>query len=187
VALITAIAYDVERNLGAAYREIISRLRPEDHIVFLDHDAIFTTRTWFSQLLAAIERYPDAALFGAMTNRIGNKEQIPRGAPAGHDMVAHRAFGAELQKQHGTDAIDVTGKHLLSGVVLCLTHRYPPSMASTASTISCIATLAAWARSTCSAAFTSSTGTGLMALAIRGHRRLRAGEEQDNASQSARD
>jgi GT2 family glycosyltransferase len=123
VALITAIAYDVERNLGAAYREIISRLRPEDHIVFLDHDAIFTTRTWFSQLLAAIERYPDAALFGAMTNRIGNKEQIPRGAPAGHDMVAHRAFGAELQKQHGTDAIDVTGKHLLSGVVLCLTAR----------------------------------------------------------------
>jgi GT2 family glycosyltransferase len=119
--LVTAIAYDTERNLGRAYREIIGRLDPEDHVVFLDHDACWTTRTWYQQLLAAIARYPDAGLFGAMTNRIGNKQQIPPGAPPGHDMVAHRKFGLELQQKHGTDAIDVTDKHLLSGVVLCFT------------------------------------------------------------------
>jgi GT2 family glycosyltransferase len=119
--LMTAIAYDVERNLGAAYRAILSRLQPNDDCVFLDHDACFTTRGWYPQLLAAIERYPDAGLFGAMTNRIGNKEQIPAGAPAGHDMLVHRQFGLALQQQYGTEAIDITDRHLLSGVVLCLT------------------------------------------------------------------
>jgi GT2 family glycosyltransferase len=121
MALITAIAYDVEKNLGRAYREIVARLQPEDHVVFLDHDAIWTTRDWYKILLQAIERYPDAGLFGAMTNRIGNKEQIPPGAPAGHDLLVHRKFGLELQQRHGTDAVDITGKHLLSGVVMCFT------------------------------------------------------------------
>lgn len=118
--LIAAIAYDLERNLGRAYRETLARLRPEDHCVFIDHDAIWTTRDWYRLLLEAIARYPDAGLFGAMTNRIGNKQQIPRGAPPGHDMQAHRRFGKELQDAHGSDAIDVTNAHLLSGVVLCI-------------------------------------------------------------------
>lgn len=118
--LVTAIAYDVERNLGRAYREILARLRPDDHCVFLDHDAIWTTRDWFTVLLQAIERYPDAALFGAMTNRIGNREQIPQGVPAGHDMAVHRAFGQQQQDRFGSEAIDVTNRHLLSGVVLCM-------------------------------------------------------------------
>lgn len=118
--LITAIAYDLERNLGRAYREIVARLRPEDHVAFLDHDAVWTTPTWYQQLLEAIARYPDGALFGAMTNRIGNRQQIPPGAPAGHDMAAHRSFGQELQDRFGSEAIDVTNAHLLSGVVLCM-------------------------------------------------------------------
>lgn len=117
--LITAIAYDLDRNLGRAYNEIASRLRPDDHVCFLDHDAVFTTYDWFRQLSEAIERYPDAGLFGAMTNRIGNKQQIAPGAPASHDTAAHRAFGAKLMAEHGSAAIDVTNKHLLSGVVLC--------------------------------------------------------------------
>lgn len=121
--LITAIAYDLERNLGRSYRENVARLRPGDDVCFLDHDAVFTTREWYPQLLGAIERYPDAGLFGAVTNRIGNKQQIAPGAPGGHDMLEHRQFGELLRRQHGTDAIDVTNKHLLSGVVLCFTSR----------------------------------------------------------------
>lgn len=118
--LVAAIAYDVERNLGRAYREILSRLKPEDDCVFLDHDAIWTTRDWYPQFQAAIKRYPDAGLFGAVTNRIGNKQQVVPGAPAGHDMAAHRRFGLELQQKYGTDALDVTDGHVLSGVVLCI-------------------------------------------------------------------
>jgi len=118
--LITAIAYDSERNLGSAYNQIIERLRPEDHVAFLDHDAIWTTRDWHKHLLEAIARYPDAGLFGAVTNRIGNKEQVAEGAPAGHDMGAHRAFGQAQWDRYGSEAIDVTNKHLLSGVVMCV-------------------------------------------------------------------
>jgi GT2 family glycosyltransferase len=118
--LVTAIAYDVERNLGRAYREILARLPPEDHCVFLDHDACWTTRDWYKQILKAIERYPDAGLFGAVTNRIGNKDQVVAGAPSGHDMAPHRIFGKALQDKHGTDATDVTDGHVLSGVVLCI-------------------------------------------------------------------
>jgi GT2 family glycosyltransferase len=117
--LVTAIAYDTEKNLGRAYNEIVDRLTPEDDVVFLDHDACWTTRDWYLHLLEAIKRYPDAGLFGAMTNRVGNKEQIAEGAPSGHDMAAHRAFGAALWAKHGSDAIDVTNRHLLSGTVLC--------------------------------------------------------------------
>jgi hypothetical protein len=56
-----------------------------------------------------------------MTNRIGNAQQIPKDAPPGHDMLAHRKFGLDLQKRYGTEAIDITDKHLLSGVVMCFT------------------------------------------------------------------
>jgi GT2 family glycosyltransferase len=120
MALICSIAYDLNRNLGGAYREILERLKPEDHCVFLDHDACWTTRDWYKQILQAIERYPDAGLFGAVTNRIGNKDQVVAGAPAGHDMAAHRIFGKALQDKHGSEALDVTDGHVLSGVVLCI-------------------------------------------------------------------
>jgi GT2 family glycosyltransferase len=120
MALICSIAYDLERNLGRAYREILERLKPEDHCVFLDHDACWTTRDWYKQILTAIDRYPDAGLFGAMCNRIGNKEQVPDGVPKCHDMAAHREFGLELQQKYGSEGIDVTNGHVLSGVVLCI-------------------------------------------------------------------
>ncbi len=121
--LVTAIAYDLKRNLGGAYREHLDRLKPGDHCCFLDHDAIWTTRDWYPRLLEAIARYPDAGLFGAMTNRIGNKQQIAPGAPPGHDMAAHRLFGEAQLKRFGTEAIDITSAHLLSGVVMLFTAK----------------------------------------------------------------
>lgn len=126
--LVTTIAYDLERNLGRAYREHLLRLKPGDHIAFLDHDACWTTRDWYPQILQAIDRYPDAGLFGAVTNRIGNKQQIAPGFPPGHDMGAHRVFGAQLQQKYGTEAEDVTAKHLLSGVVLIFTAPIIPRL-----------------------------------------------------------
>lgn len=120
MALITAIAYDVERNLGSAYNEIMRRLSPGDWVCFLDHDAVFTTRDWYRQLLKAIEEHPEAGLFAAVTNRIGRKQQIPPGAPAGHDMREHRAFGQSLLEQHGTSVRDITRDSPISGVVMML-------------------------------------------------------------------
>lgn len=120
MALVTAIAYDTERDLGHAYNEIMGRLSPGDWACFLDHDAVFTTRDWYKQILDAIAAYPEAGLFTAVTNRIGRKSQIPPGAPTGHDMAEHRKFGAELADKHGHTAKDITRESPLSGVVMIL-------------------------------------------------------------------
>jgi GT2 family glycosyltransferase len=123
MALITAIAYDVERNLGRAYNGIMERLRPDDWAVFIDHDAMFTTRQWYPQLLAAIAGNPNAGLFAAVTNRIGRKSQIASGAPVGHDMREHFAFGARQRELHGSIAKDVTAESPISGVLMCMSRE----------------------------------------------------------------
>jgi GT2 family glycosyltransferase len=123
VALVTAIAYDVERNLGRAYNEIMSRLLPRDWCCFIDHDALWTTRDWYKQLSAAIAAHKDAGLIVAVTNRVGRKEQIAPGAPTGHDMREHFAFGARLRDEHGSTVRDITTGPLISGVVMCLSHE----------------------------------------------------------------
>lgn len=120
MALITAIAYDVERNLGRAYNETMRRLSPGDWCAFLDHDAVFTTRVWYPQILAAIAANPDAGLFTCVTNRIGRKEQIAKGSPAGHDIAAHRVFGQGLLERHGHEARDITKAWVLSGVLMVI-------------------------------------------------------------------
>lgn len=123
MALITAIAYDPERNLGRAYNEIMGTVCPGDWVCFLDHDAMFTTRDWYRQILKAIAENPKAGLLTAVTNRIGNKEQIAPGCPRSHDMREHFRFGAALRDQHGAAVRDITNKHLVSGIVMCLSHE----------------------------------------------------------------
>jgi GT2 family glycosyltransferase len=120
MTLITATAFDVERNLGRAYNEIMARMRPGDWVCFLDHDALFTTRHWYQQLLTAIDQHPECGLFTAVTNRIGRKSQIAPCAPQSHDMLEHFAFGEQLYAQHGAAAQDITGGSPLSGVLMCL-------------------------------------------------------------------
>jgi len=123
MTLIASIAYDVDRNLGAAYNRVMERLQPEDWCCFLDHDAIFTTRGWYPQLLKAIADKPEAGLFTAMTNRIGRKTQIAPGAPAGHDMIEHFAFGQQQLDRYGSAARDCTAGSPISGVVMCLSRE----------------------------------------------------------------
>jgi GT2 family glycosyltransferase len=120
MALVTAIAYDVEKNLGRAYNDIMVRLFPGDWAAFLDADAMWTTRVWYRQILEAIAKYPDAGLFAAVTNRIGRKTQIPAGAPAGHDILEHYAFGKKQLEKYGSTVKDVTHDSPISGVVMCM-------------------------------------------------------------------
>lgn len=123
--LLVATAFDPDRNLGKAYNEII-----DTHvgytgdwsgwICFIDHDAMWTTRSWYSQLQAAIAANPDAGMITAVTNRIGNRRQIAPGAPASHDMRDHFKFGEALAAKHGSATIDVTEGAPISGVVMAV-------------------------------------------------------------------
>jgi GT2 family glycosyltransferase len=123
MALITCIAYDTERNLGRAYNEIMEGLAPGDWCCFLDHDAMWTTPRWRAQLEAAILEHPRAGLFAAVTNRIGRKFQVVPGAPAGHRLLEHLAFGEALRAKHGSKGKDVTNDSPISGVVMCLSRE----------------------------------------------------------------
>lgn len=121
MTLVTAIAYDPEKNLGAAYNAIMDRLRPGDWCCFIDHDALWTTRGWYKQLLNAIDTHENVGLLTAVTNRIGQSAQIAKGAPGGHDIRAHFNFGRQLAEAHGINVIDVTrANSVISGVVMCL-------------------------------------------------------------------
>lgn len=114
--------FDADRNLGRAYNEAMQRLPPGSipsgsWAVFLDHDAMWTTPHWHRQISEAIVAQPDAGAFTACANRIYRPWQ-QAGDPSSHDIVAHRAFGAERTKVR--TLLDITDADPLGGVVLAV-------------------------------------------------------------------
>lgn len=107
--LISCSPYRADKNLGAAYNEVIDRLRPDDWIALIDHDAMFTTPIWHPQIEAAIKHNPDYALFVGCTNRIGcGWMKAPGVDPNNFDMLYHRRVGRDLAAKHGSEIRDVT-------------------------------------------------------------------------------
>jgi GT2 family glycosyltransferase len=121
--LITQIAWDDQRNLGAAYNRAMGALSPGDWCCFLDHDAMFTSPGWRDQLRQAIAENPRAGLIAAYTNRIGRKTQIAPGCPQSHDLLEHAAFGAELAARYAAAARDITADSPISGVVMAMSRE----------------------------------------------------------------
>jgi hypothetical protein len=114
----TTIAYDRKGNLGAAYNAFMEGLPKEAWACFLDHDAMFTTRSWHDQISAAITREPKA-IFTAVCNRIGNGVQLaPKVDPNNHDIHYHRKLGQRLLADKTLQ--DVTKGPLLSGVLIVI-------------------------------------------------------------------
>lgn len=108
----------LDRNLGGAYNAAMDLLRDDQWAVFLDHDATWTTRHWYDQILEAIAFKPDAGVFSAVANRIGCKFQ-KAGDPDNHDMRHHRQFGEERRRRHRT-LLDVTDIRGVGGVVIVI-------------------------------------------------------------------
>lgn len=115
----TFIAYDRNRDLGAAYNRSMKLLGPHDWACFIDHDAMWTTTNWYRQLERAIKVRPAAGLFTAVTNRVGSARQVAPGVdPKNHDIYYHRKLGKKLGQAGGI--IDITNGSPISGVVMCL-------------------------------------------------------------------
>lgn len=113
--------FRADMNLGAAYNEAMRLLPRDGWAVFLDHDAAWTTRSWYLQIREAIAFKPDAGAFGAVTNRIAPDWQ-QAGARDNHDMVAHRQFGDERLRTVRT-LLDVTHTKGFGGVVIVISRR----------------------------------------------------------------
>ncbi len=114
-------APDKTKNLGQAYNQFMTLLKDEDWACFIDHDAMFTTIDWYDQLVNIIDKYQDAGMFTAKTNRVGNEKQLYKGKKSdNHDIVYHRRIGRKLQKKYYDIVSEVIPDSPVSGVVILI-------------------------------------------------------------------
>lgn len=109
-----------EKNIGWVYNNFMKLIGEDDWACFIDHDAMFTIPNWYSVLETVIEKHHDVGLFTAMTNRIGNVDQIVFSKTSteakNHDMYFHRKKGKEMFEQHGTNIKIASGP--ISGILI---------------------------------------------------------------------
>jgi len=100
-----------DRDLAWTYNEYMRGLPSDDAWgCFIDHDAVFTTSDWCSQMETIISQNPEYSCFTAMTNRAYASWQIPEGVNSiNHDIRYHREIGKSLQEANGKRVNDVTG------------------------------------------------------------------------------
>jgi GT2 family glycosyltransferase len=68
--------FSVDKNLGEVYNKQCSIIpNSEDWICLQDYDCMVLCVETFKVIEAAIERYPDTAVFGALTNRVAYHHQ----------------------------------------------------------------------------------------------------------------
>jgi hypothetical protein len=123
--LFTMMPFADDLNLGRAYNEAMALLPEDAWCALIDHDAMFTTKRWFSQLQEAIAARPDAGVFTCVTNRIAASWQRvgpwainEDNDPAAHQMAEHYRIGEERLKVR--TLLDVTDTKGFGGVLMCL-------------------------------------------------------------------
>jgi len=123
----THIAYDLDKNLGAAYNRFMNLLGDDDWACFLDHDAMFTTEDWYHQLTELIKKYPDGIFYG-IANRTGHKLQLDiehYDPKYEHDILFHRKVGRTIQEQNriAVSRMDADDPQLLSGFMILVSKK----------------------------------------------------------------
>lgn len=121
----TYIPYNVDGNLGKAYNDFMKMVDDDDWVCFLDADAMFTTRNYYTYMLETIETNPDYGLFTTMTNRVrfDSYQLFKDVSRENHDISYHRKVGIEKNNKYYNVVINLNSlsiPHLLSGVVLLL-------------------------------------------------------------------
>lgn len=104
----THIAYasnECKKNIGCAYNKFMEMLpNDEDWGCFLDHDAMFTTSTWYTQIEKVINENPKIGAFTCRTNRVGCWGQWVRNVDIdNHCIKYHRKVGLHLQKKYNVE------------------------------------------------------------------------------------
>jgi len=116
----TFIPYEADAKLDCSYNECMSGVPDDGWGCFIDHDAMFTTVDWFLQLQQVIKENPQYDCFTVVTNRIYNEEQAIKIDQDNHNMRYHRAVGASIQKENGSNIKDITTGAAMSGVVILI-------------------------------------------------------------------
>lgn len=119
----TFIPFELDGHIENCYNSCMETLKDDDSWgIFIDHDAMFTTVSWYKQFVATINTNPEYACFAVYTNRVGNEEQILEGVDSNnHDICYHREIGKRLQKNEYNYVEDITNwENKFSGVAFAL-------------------------------------------------------------------
>lgn len=115
---------DKNKNIGWVYNNFMEMINDDDWACFLDHDAMFTTPNWYSVLEHTVNTVEEmnlsVGLLTAVTNRIGNVEQIifdkSSTEAQNHDIYFHRKIGMERLNKYGNQL--KVAKNLISGIMI---------------------------------------------------------------------
>ena len=119
MVILTMMPYALDLNLGRAYNDAMRLLTHDDWAVFLDHDAMHTTRDWFRVIHEAIAFKPDAGCFVAVTNRIDAPWQRAEEADReNHDIGYHTKIGLDRLKRR--TLLDISNTKGFGGVCFAL-------------------------------------------------------------------
>jgi GT2 family glycosyltransferase len=118
-----------DKNIGRVYNQFMELVAEDDWVCYIDHDSMMTTPEWYKMLEEAVETIQQKnlpiGLLTAVTNRIGNNEQIifDKNSPEAqnHDMYFHRKVGQERMKKYGLSARVAMG--FISGIVMLTPKR----------------------------------------------------------------
>lgn len=109
------IPYALDMNLGAAYNRAMALLPEDGWAIFLDHDAMYTTREWYRQFDEAIHFQPQAGAIVAITNRIdASWQRLPDVDRENHDIGYHTTIGLDRLKVR--TLLDITETKGFGGV-----------------------------------------------------------------------
>jgi hypothetical protein len=111
-----------KQNLGWAYNNFMRILTDEDWACFLDHDAMWTTNSWYTQIQQAITTHSEYGLIYCMTNRINPTVQKFKNVdPENHDIRYHRNIGKKAQDKFKSEIIPYDmSSYLPSGVMMLI-------------------------------------------------------------------
>lgn len=117
--IVPMIPYASDRNLGRAYNDCMALLPESAWSIFMDHDAMATTRDWFRQFEEAIAVMPEAGAIVAVTNRIDAVWQRAQETdPNNHDIGYHTRIGLERMKTRSL--LDISDTKGFGGVCFAL-------------------------------------------------------------------
>jgi hypothetical protein len=80
----------------------------DDFGIILDHDILFTTTSWHSQIQKAVEENPDVSAYAAATNRIWSRFLWADVDKDNNDVVYHRQKGEEIAAKYGSQVEDIS-------------------------------------------------------------------------------
>ena len=100
--------FSTSKQLGKEYNAHISLVpNYDDWCLIMDYDAMILTPKTYQVIEKAIERYPDTAIFGSMTNRIAYPYQRLEHMPDENDSIRHHIAIAEERADKYADGESV--------------------------------------------------------------------------------